>query len=136
MIRLVGLSKTFTSSQGTVEALKNINISIEDGDIFGIIGMSGAGKSTLIRCINMLERPTEGTVYIGDTDLSKLSRKELRRVRGQVAMVFQNFNLLMQKTALDNVCFPQEIAGVKHPQAEKKAREMLKLVGLQDKENA
>ncbi len=136
MIRLVGLSKTFTSSQGTVEALKNINITIEDGDIFGIIGMSGAGKSTLIRCINMLERPTEGTVYIDDIDLSRLNRRELRKVRGKVAMVFQNFNLLMQKTALQNVCFPLDIANVKPEAAEAKARELLKLVGLEDKENA
>ena len=136
MIRLVGLSKTFTSSQGTVEALKNINITIEDGDIFGIIGMSGAGKSTLIRCINMLERPTEGTVNIDDIDLSRLNRRELRKVRGKVAMVFQNFNLLMQKTALQNVCFPLDIANVKPEQAPAKARELLKLVGLEDKETA
>ncbi|MCR5067451.1 MAG: ATP-binding cassette domain-containing protein [Erysipelotrichaceae bacterium] len=136
MIRLVNLSKTFTSAQGTVDALKNINITIEDGDVFGIIGMSGAGKSTLIRCINMLERPTEGTVYIDDTDLSRLSERELRRVRGQIAMVFQNFNLLMQKTALQNVCFPLEITGVGRKECEEKARELLKLVGLQDKESA
>ncbi len=136
MIRLVNLSKTFTSAQGTVDALKNINITIEDGDVFGIIGMSGAGKSTLIRCINMLERPTEGTVYIDDTDLSSLSERELRKVRSQIAMVFQNFNLLMQKTALQNVCFPLEITGVGKKESEEKARELLKLVGLQDKESA
>ncbi|MBQ6655270.1 MAG: ATP-binding cassette domain-containing protein [Erysipelotrichaceae bacterium] len=136
MIRLVDLSKTFTSAQGTVEALKNINITIEDGDVFGIIGMSGAGKSTLIRCINMLERPTEGTVFIDDTDLSLLSKRELRRVRSQIAMVFQNFNLLMQKTALQNVCFPLEIAGAAKKDCEEKARQLLRLVGLEDKESA
>ena len=136
MIRLVGLSKTFVSSQGNVEALRNININIEDGDIFGIIGMSGAGKSTLVRCINMLERPTEGTVFIDDTDLSLLNKREQRKVRSRIAMVFQGFNLLMQKTALQNVCFPLEIAGVKARKAQEKAAELLKLVGLQDKADA
>ena len=101
----------------------------------GIIGMSGAGKSTLVRCLNFLERPTEGTVYVEGQDLSTLDAKQLRQLRKHVAMIFQNFNLLMQRTVLDNVCFPMEIAGVDKKTAREKAREFLKVVELSDKES-
>ena len=104
MIEIKNLSKTYNTSDGTVEALKDVSISIPDGDIFGIIGMSGAGKSTLVRCINMLERPSEGTVIIDGTDMSKLDSSALREARRKITMIFQGFNLLMQRTVLKNVC--------------------------------
>ena len=116
-----------------MEALKDVSLSIEDGDIFGIIGMSGAGKSTLVRCINMLERPSAGTIEIDGCDLSRLSESELRKKRQEITMIFQNFNLLMQRNCLKNVCFPLELAGVKRAEAREKAMELLRLVGLQDK---
>ena len=133
MIEIKDLSKTFSSASGTVEALRDINLTINDGEIFGIIGLSGAGKSTLVRCINLLERPTSGTVSIDGQDLSTLSEKELRRVRRDVTMIFQHFNLLMQKNCLKNVCFPMELSGVKKAEAEKRALELLEIVGLRDK---
>ena len=133
MIEIKNLSKTFTLADGHVDALKDITLTVEDGDIFGIIGMSGAGKSTLVRCINLLERPTSGTVSIDGQDLSTLSEKELRRVRRDVTMIFQHFNLLMQKNCLKNVCFPMELSGVKKAEAEKRALELLEIVGLMDK---
>lgn len=135
MIRIENVSKTFKSKDNTVEALKNITLDIEAGDIYGIIGMSGAGKSTLVRCLNFLERPTQGTVYVEGKDLSAMSGKELLSMRRSVAMIFQHFNLLMQRTVLDNICFPMEIAGVKKAEARKKAREYLKIVDLSEKEN-
>ena len=121
MIEIKNLSKTFSSADGTVEALKNVSISIPDGDIFGIIGMSGAGKSTLVRCINMLERPSSGTVTIDGCDLSTLSDEKLRHVRREISMIFQGFHLLMQRNCLRNVCFPLELAGVKKAEAKKRA---------------
>ena len=133
MIEIKNLSKTFTLADGHVDALKDITLTVEDGDIFGIIGMSGAGKSTLVRCINLLERPTSGTVSINGQDLGTLSEKELRRVRRDVTMIFQHFNLLMQKNCLKNVCFPMELSGVKKAGAEKRALELLEIVGLRDK---
>ena len=136
MIEIKNLSKTFASADGRVEALKNVTLNINDGDIYGIIGMSGAGKSTLVRCINMLERPTEGTVRMDGQDLGALSDGELRKIRRNVTMIFQGFNLLMQRTCLKNVCFPLELAGVKKEEAEKRAMELLKTVGLPDKANA
>jgi D-methionine transport system ATP-binding protein len=136
MIELKNVSKTFRTKDNTVEALKNVSITIGDGDIFGIIGMSGAGKSTLVRCINMLERPTEGSVEIDGTDICTLSQKQLRRIRSSVTMVFQGFNLLMQKNCLKNVCFPLELAGVKRTEAKQRAQELLELVGLGDKAKA
>ena len=136
MIEIKNLTKTFTTSDGEVQALKNVNISIENGDIYGIIGMSGAGKSTLVRCINMLERPTEGTVTIDGVDMKSLSPKELREKRRDITMIFQGFNLLMQRTCLKNICFPLELAGVKKADAVKRARELLEIVGLPDKENS
>ena len=133
MIEIKNLSKTFTLTDGHVDALKDITLTVEDGDIFGIIGMSGAGKSTLVRCINLLERPTSGTVSIDGQDLGTLSEKELRRVRRDVTMIFQHFNLLMQKNCLKNVCFPMELSGAKKAEAEKRALELLEIVGLRDK---
>lgn len=132
MIEIKNLSKQFKVAGATVEALKDVNISIEDGDIFGIIGMSGAGKSTLVRCINMLERPSEGSVIIDGTDLTLLNESQLREVRKNVTMIFQNFNLLMQRTCLKNIMFPLELAGVKKEEAIKKAKELLEIVGLPD----
>ncbi|MCC8048329.1 MAG: ATP-binding cassette domain-containing protein [Oscillospiraceae bacterium] len=133
MIEIQNLSKTFSVSGGEVQALKNISLTINDGDIFGIIGMSGAGKSTLVRCINMLERPTEGHVIINGRDMAALSDTELRAERRNIAMIFQSFNLLMQRSCLRNVCFPLELAGMKRAEAKKRAMELLELVGLPDK---
>ena len=133
MIEIKNLSKTFSGTGDTVEALKNISITIADGDIYGIIGMSGAGKSTLVRCLNFLERPTTGTVLVEGRDLSAMSGKELRKTRTGIAMIFQHFNLLMQRSVLDNVCFPMEIVGVKRADARKRAKELLEIVGLAEK---
>ncbi len=136
MIEIKNLTKTFRTADCDVQALKNVNINIETGDIYGIIGMSGAGKSTLVRCINMLERPSEGTVVIDGVDMAGLSPKQLREKRREITMIFQGFNLLMQRTCLKNICFPLELAGVKKSEAVKKARELLEIVGLPDKENS
>ena len=133
MIEIKNLSKTFRTAAGTVEALKDISLTVNDGDIYGIIGMSGAGKSTLVRCINMLERPTEGTVVMDGQDVGALSTKQLREFRRNVTMIFQGFNLLMQKNCLRNICFPLELAGVKKEEAVKRAMELLEIVGLADK---
>lgn len=130
------LSKTFEAEEGKVEALKNINLTIEAGDIYGIIGMSGAGKSTLVRCFNYLERPTQGEVWIGDKNLGQLSEAELRAERSEIAMIFQSFNLLMQKNVLDNVCFPLRLQRVSKADAKNRAKELLKIVGLSDKAKA
>jgi len=136
IIKIKNLSKSFVSKNGTVTALENINIDIKQGEIFGIIGMSGAGKSTLVRCINFLERPTSGTVIFDGKDLSLLSKKELERVRQSMGMIFQQFNLLMQRTVIANVCFPLEIAKVPKKEALKRAYELLEVVGLADKAKA
>lgn len=136
MIEIKNLSKTFQSGDGTVEALKDVSLTIEDGDIYGIIGMSGAGKSTLVRCINMLERPTEGQVLIDGCDLAKLPDKQLREVRRSVSMIFQSFNLLAQRTCIKNICFPLELAGMPKAEARARATELLELVGLPDKADA
>lgn len=133
IIQIQNVSKTFLGKDNKVEALKGISLDIHKGDIYGIIGMSGAGKSTLVRCLNFLEKPTSGTVLIENKDLSKLGERELRQVRTQVAMIFQHFNLLMQRNVLDNVCFPMEIIGMKRADAVKRARELLEIVGLSDK---
>ena len=133
MIQVENLCKRFNTKGGTVEAAKNISFSIEKGEIFGIIGLSGAGKSTLVRCLNLLERTTSGTVRVNGKNLTELSEKELRKERQKIGMIFQHFNLLMQRTALDNVCFPMEIAGIKKAEARKKALEYLKIVGLEEK---
>ena len=125
-IEVKHLTKTFEQKGLHVEALKDINLTIEAGDIYGIIGMSGAGKSTLVRCLNYLERPTEGQVLIEGKDLGNLSEKELRKQRSDIAMIFQHFNLLMQKNVIDNICFPLQIQGVGKKEAKEKARELLK----------
>lgn len=136
MIQIKNVTKTFTGKDNTVEALKGINLEIHQGEIYGIIGMSGAGKSTLVRCLNFLERPTSGTVCVEGKDLSMLSDKELRETRTHIAMIFQHFNLLMQRTVLDNICFPLEIIGQKKKEAREKAKELLEIVGLSEKAGA
>ena len=133
MIEIQNLSKTFQTSGGTVEALKHITLTIPDGEIYGIIGMSGAGKSTLVRSINMLERPTSGKIVIDGRDMAALSEAELRAARRDITMIFQGFNLLMQRTCQRNVAFPLELAGMKRGDAMKRAAELLELVGLGDK---
>lgn len=136
MIQIKDVTKTFVGKDNTVEALKGINLDIHKGEIYGIIGMSGAGKSTLVRCLNFLERPTSGTVLVEGKDLSTLKDSELRKVRTQIAMIFQHFNLLMQRTVLDNICFPMEITNTPRKDAVKRARELLEIVGLTQKELA
>ena len=137
VIELKHVSKTYDSgSGGGVDALKDVSLTIEDGDIYGIIGMSGAGKSTLVRCINLLERPTEGEIIVDGQRLDTMTPAQLRAARRNITMIFQRFNLLMQRTCLRNVCFPMEISGVKRADAEKRARELLELVGLPDKADA
>ncbi len=136
LIELKNVSKTFATGVGSVQALKDINLSIEQSDIYGIIGMSGAGKSTLVRCLNYLERPTDGDVIVGGKKLRNLSKKELREERRNISMIFQNFNLLMQKNVLKNVCFPLRLRRVKRKEAEAKAYELLETVGLKDKAKA
>lgn len=133
MIELKNISKTFVTAGGNVDALNDISLKVKDGEIFGIIGMSGAGKSTLVRTINMLEKPTSGEVLIDGVNIANLSEKELRKVRQSVTMIFQGFNLLMQRNCLKNICFPLELHGIKKKDAEKKAMELLELVGLKDK---
>ena len=135
-IAIRNLTKQFDIKGHTVIALSDINLSIEKGDIFGIIGMSGAGKSTLVRSINYLEKPTEGRILIDGVDLAGLTERELRKKRSEIGMIFQNFNLLEQRNVLDNVCFPLEISGVKKKEARKRAKELLQMVSLQDKEKA
>ncbi len=136
MIEVRNLSKTFVTKEQNVDALQDISLSIGAGEIYGIIGMSGAGKSTLVRCLNYLERPTAGTVEIEGKDLSAMSEKELRAQRREIAMIFQHFNLLMQKNVIDNICFPLVIAGVKKSDARKRAEELLEVVGLTEKARA
>ena len=136
IIRIQHLTKNFGGGPGEVHALADINLDIQQGEIFGIIGLSGAGKSTLVRCMNLLERPTSGTVLVDGKDMTALSEGELRLQRRKITMIFQSFNLLMQRTCLKNVCFPMEIAGVPRDRARRRAAELLELVGLQDKANA
>ncbi len=133
VIEIKNLSKSFVSKDKTVEALEDISLTINEGEIYGIIGMSGAGKSTLVRCINYLEKPSSGTVMIKGKDLSTLNDKELRDVRHKVSMIFQHFNLLMQRNVRDNVKFPLEILGVGKEEADRKVSELLEIVGLSDK---
>ena len=136
MIEIKNLSKSFSTTDGVVDALRDVSLTIRDGDIYGIIGMSGAGKSTLVRCINMLERPTEVSVIINGQDIGALKPVALRELRRSVSMIFQGFNLLMQRTCLKNICFPMELAGVKKADAVKRAKELLEIVGLPNKANA
>ena len=136
MIRIEALTKTYAVPGGTVDALKGIDLEIRQGEIFGIIGMSGAGKSTLIRCMNLLERPTSGTIQIDGQDVTGLSKKALRQMRHSVGMIFQQFNLLMQTTVEKNIAFPLEITGVDKAQCAKRVKELLEIVGLSDKADA
>ena len=135
-ILIQDVSKTFETKDGSVQALKHVSLSIETGDIYGIIGMSGAGKSTLVRCMNFLEVPSEGKVLIDGKSLSEFSPKELRKEREKIGMIFQHFNLLMQKNVLENVCFPLYIQGKKKAEARAKALELLEIVGLADRAKA
>ena len=136
MIELKHLTKHFETQAGTVAALEDISLSIADGDIFGVIGMSGAGKSTLVRCINLLERPDSGSVVVNGQDMQQLSPAALRAARRDIAMIFQQFNLLMQRTCLRNIMFPMELSKTPKDKAEARARELLELVGLPDKADA
>ena len=136
MIEIKNLIKTYRTAKGSITALKDIDITIEDGEIFGIIGLSGAGKSTLVRCINYLERPTSGQVIIDGKELGKLTNRELLKTRQNIGMVFQGFNLLAQRNVIKNICYPLEIAGVKKADALKRAEDLLELVGLTDKAKA
>ncbi|MBO8158501.1 methionine ABC transporter ATP-binding protein [Thermosyntropha sp.] len=136
MIEIKNLTKIYTTPTQKILALDNVNLSVNKGEIFGIIGLSGAGKSTLIRCINMLEKPTKGSILIDGQDITLLDKNELRLARQKIGMIFQHFNLLSSRTVLDNVMFPLEIAKVPHSQAKKRAAELLELVGLSDKAKA
>ena len=133
IIRISGLRKVFSDGSSTVTALDGISLDVREGEIFGIIGLSGAGKSTLVRCINLLETPTEGSVIVDGKDMASLSETELLEARRKIGMIFQGFNLLQQRTALENVCFPLEIAGVKKEEARTKAKDLLETVGLGDR---
>ena len=136
IIQIQHLYKTFGTGENAVHALEDISLDIQKGEIFGIIGLSGAGKSTLVRCMNLLERPTSGTVIVDGKDMTALSEKELRLARRNGTMTFQSFNLLMQRTVLKNVCFPMELSGTPAAQARKRALELLDLVGLREKADA
>lgn len=136
MIKLENVSKEFTGKKTSVQAVKHVSLTIEKGEIFGIIGFSGAGKSTLIRCMNLLERPTEGTVWFGTYNLTGAGEKELRVYRQKIGMIFQQFHLLAQRNVLENVCYPLEIAGVGKKEARERAKELLELVGLGEKASA
>ena len=135
-IDIIGLTKKFEVKGDVICALNDVNLSIEKGEIYGIIGMSGAGKSTLVRTINYLEKPTEGKILIDGINLGELSEKELRKKRSEIGMIFQGFNLLEQKSVIDNVCFPLELTGVKKKAAKERARELLRTVNLEEKEKA
>ncbi|MBQ9148941.1 MAG: ATP-binding cassette domain-containing protein [Oscillospiraceae bacterium] len=136
MVEIKNLSKTFGGGENQVHALQDVSIAVQPGEIFGIIGLSGAGKSTLVRCINLLERPDKGQVLFHGKDLMTMSDKELRTQRRKISMIFQSFNLLDQRTALDNICFPLELVGTSRKEARKRAMELLETVGLPDKANA
>ena len=136
IIELQKLCKTFGSGENQVNALQDVSISIEKGDIFGIIGLSGAGKSTLVRCINLLERPDSGSVLFHGQNLMELKDKQLRQQRRKISMIFQSFNLLEQRTSLGNICFPMELSGVPQKVARQRALELLETVGLPDKADA
>ena len=136
IIQIQHLYKTFGTGENAVHALEDISLDIQKGEIFGIIGLSGAGKSTLVRCMNLLERPTSGTVVVDGKDMTALSEAQLRQARQSITMIFQSFNLLMQRTVLKNVCFPMELSGTPAAQARKRALELLDLVGLREKADA
>ena len=136
IIQIKHLSKRFGGGENEVHALEDINLDIQSGEIFGVIGLSGAGKSTLVRCINLLERPTEGEVIVDGQDMTRLTEKALRQARKSIGMIFQSFNLLMQRTALDNICFPMELAGTPRREAAARAAELLEVVDLASRAGA
>lgn len=136
MIRLENVSKTFTDSNKEVHAVNNVSLTINDGDIFGIIGFSGAGKSTLVRCINLLEKPTEGKVFVDDAEITALSGKELRKARKKISMIFQHFNLMPSRTIFGNVAYPLRGSGLSKEEIKEKVHHLLELVGISEKENA
>lgn len=136
MIRLENVSKTFTDSNKEVHAVNNVSLTINDGDIFGIIGFSGAGKSTLVRCINLLEKPTEGKVFVDDAEITALSGKELRKARKKIGMIFQHFNLMPSRTIFGNVAYPLRGSGLSKEEISEKVHHLLELVGISEKENA
>ena len=136
MIRFEHISKRFSEGKRTVEAVKDVSLEIEKGSIAGIIGFSGAGKSTLARCINLLERPTEGKVIVGGTDLTALSEKQLRKQREKIGMIFQQFNLFASRTVYGNIAYPLERRGMSKREIHQKVHELLDLVGMKDKEKA
>ena len=132
-IRLNGISKQYLAKNASVDALKNVSLSIPRNEIFGVIGLSGAGKSTLVRCINLLERPDSGEIFINGENILELNREQLRLRRQKIGMIFQHFNLLEQQTVLNNVCFPLEIRGIPKRERRKRALELLDKVGLAEK---
>ncbi|MED4204641.1 methionine ABC transporter ATP-binding protein [Neobacillus mesonae] len=136
MISIKNVRKIFPSKQGQLKAVDDVNLEINEGEIFGVIGYSGAGKSTLIRMLNGLELPTEGSVTVAGRDISKIKGRELRKARQEISMIFQHFNLLWSRTVSENIAFPLEIAGVKGPERKKRVDELIKLVGLEGRENA
>ena len=136
MIRLENVSKTFTDSNKEVHAVNNVSLTINDGDIFGIIGFSGAGKSTLVRCINLLEKPTVGKVFVDDAEITALSGKELRKARKKIGMIFQHFNLMPSRTIFGNVAYPLRGSGLSTEEIKEKVHHLLELVGISEKENA
>ncbi len=136
LIEIRNLTKTFGSGPAAVTALDDVSLDIEAGEIFGVIGLSGAGKSTLVRCINLLERPSSGSVVVSGADMTRLSARELREARRNIGMIFQGFNLLMQRTALENVRFPLELSHVPKAEADERARSLLRTVGLEGREGA
>jgi len=136
IIEIQHLSKTFGSGENQVAALQDVSVAVQEGEIFGIIGLSGAGKSTLVRCINLLERPVEGHILFHGQDLTVLKERQLRMQRRKISMIFQSFNLLDQRTSLENICFPMELAGVSRKEARSRAKELLETVGLPDKADA
>ena len=136
MIRLENVSKTFTDSNKEVHAVNNVSLTINDGDIFGIIGFSGAGKSTLVRCINLLEKPTDGKVFVDDAEITALSGKELRKARKKIGMIFQHFNLMPSRTIFGNVAYPLRGSGLSKEEISEKVHHLLELVGISEKENA
>ena len=136
IIQIEHLSKTFGAGNNQVAALQDVSLEIHPGEIFGIIGLSGAGKSTLVRCINLLERPERGSIRFHGCNLLELSERQLRQQRRKISMIFQSFNLLEQRTALENICFPMELSGVKRKTAQERARQLLETVGLPDKADA
>ena len=135
MIKLIGIEKVYDSPSGKVHALKGIDLDIARGEIYGIIGLSGAGKSTLVRCINMLERPTAGKVFVDGQDMTALTDAELRAARKNIGMIFQHFNLLSSATVYDNIAFPLKLSNTPDDVIAKKVRPLLELVGLSDKAN-